>query len=162
MYSEALLKRYDWRPIAAAVRRWIKDRGCGCVELPVDTVDSEFGTQHFVPRASTLVMNTSTNDEVKFVLLLKPANARVDIRSVREAIGADAARAASLGEVHRYTRCRPGCVPPIGSLFELPVFIDARLAGAPELFVPSGQPGYSTLIRTRDLVRTEAAQIVGA
>lgn len=161
MYTDALCRRYEWKPIAEAVRRWIKDRGCGCVELPVETVDAEFGTDHMTPRGSTLVVNASYAGGTRYFLLLKPANARADMSSVRHALGADAARAASLGEVHRSTRCRPGCVPPIGSLFELPLLIDARLARASELFVPSGQPGFTTLVRTRDLVRTELAQIVG-
>ncbi len=162
MYTDALRGRYDWKPIAQAVRGWIKASGCGCVELPVETVDAEFGTDHMTPRGNTLVVSASYSDGTRYFLLLKPANTRADMSSVRRALGADAARAASTGEVHHSTRCRPGCVPPMGSLFELPLLIDSRLAGSSELFVPSGQPGFATLVRTRDLVRAESAQIVGS
>jgi Ala-tRNA(Pro) deacylase len=164
VYSSALEMRYNWRPVVAAVRNWVTMHGCGCVELPLETVDEEFGRTHFAPRAGTLVIRARDSgcdsEPGKFVLLLKPAHARVDMRAVRNAAGAESARAASLGEVHLATRCRPGCVPPLGSLFDLPVLIDARIAEAAEIFVPSGQPGFVIMIRTRDLLRTEKAVIV--
>ncbi len=164
MYSSALDMRYNWRPVLTAVRNWVSDHGRGCVELPLETVDDEFGITHFAPRGGTLVVKArdagSRSVNERFVLLLKPANARADMRSVRNAAGAESARAASLGEVYRATRCRPGCVPPLGSLFDLPVLIDARIAHAAEIFVPSGQPGFVILIRTRDLIRTESALII--
>lgn len=164
VYSSVLDMRYNWRPVVTAVRNWVKDHGCGCLELPLETVDNEFGITHFAPRAGTLVVKAgdlgSNSRDEKFVLFLKPAHARADMRSVRNAAGAASARAASLGEVFVATRCRPGCVPPLGSLFDLPVLIDARLADTAEVFVPSGQPGFAILIRTRDLIRTERALIV--
>ncbi|MEO6865605.1 MAG: YbaK/EbsC family protein [Gemmatimonadaceae bacterium] len=161
VYTDALLKRYDWKPVVARVRRWLEARGCGCVELLVEAVDAEFGTNHLALRCNTLVVNASYPEGKKFFLLLKPATARADMRSVSRAIGADKARLASIAEVHVTTRCRPGCVPPIASLFQIPLLIDSRLAETSEVFAPSGQPGFATLIRTRDLLWAEAARIVG-
>lgn len=160
VYVRALNNRYDWKPIAGAARQWLRDRGCGYVELRVDTVDAEFGTNHFSPRAGTLLLNAQYGEAASFYLLLKPAVARAAMASIRRAIGADAARVASLAEVHGATQCRPGCLPPIGSLFDLPLLIDSRLADVPEIFVPSGRPGFAMLVRTRDLLRTEAARII--
>lgn len=160
VYTNALLKRYDWKPVVAEVRRWLEARGCGCIELLVEAVDAEFGTNHFAPRGNTLVINASYPEGTKFFLLLKPATTRADMRSISRTIGAHTARIASIAEVHVTTRCRPGCVPPIASLFQLPLLIDSRLANTTEVFAPSGQPGFATLIRTRDLLGSEAARIV--
>ncbi|MDQ2890466.1 MAG: YbaK/EbsC family protein [Gemmatimonadota bacterium] len=162
IYGQALAKRYDWRPVAAAVRRWQADQGRGTIELRIGTVDTEFGTVHHAPRASTLVVRASFGLKSNFFVLLKPAVARANLPTMRRTLGADSARVASLAEVHLMTRCRPGCVPPIATLFDLSLLVDSRLADAEAVFVPSGQPGYATLIRMRDLLRAENARVVPA
>jgi prolyl-tRNA editing enzyme YbaK/EbsC (Cys-tRNA(Pro) deacylase) len=160
VYSRGLVGRYDWKPILAAVRRWVKDRGCGCIEVRVGDVDTEFGTRHLSPRASTLLVNASHGGEASFFLLLKPAGVRADMRTIRRAIDADSARLASHAEIHATTQCRPGCLPPIGDLFDFPLLIDSRLASVGEIFVPSGQPGFTILVRTRDLLRMGSVRVV--
>jgi prolyl-tRNA editing enzyme YbaK/EbsC (Cys-tRNA(Pro) deacylase) len=160
-YTTGLTRRYDWKPVSAAVRRWVRDRGCGCMELRVDTVDAEFGVKHFSPRAGTLLVNACYGSTERYFLLLKPAAVRADMRAVSRAIDSDSARIASQAEVQAATQCRPGCLPPIGDVFDFPLLVDARLATATELFVPSGQPGFAILVRTRDILRMDAVRVIG-
>lgn len=160
IYSRGLAGRYDWKPILAAVRTWVRDRGCGCIEVRVDDVDTEFGTKHLSPRASTLLVSARHGSEESFFLLLKPAGVRADMRNIRRAIDADSARLASHAEVHATTQCRPGCLPPIGDVFDFPLLIDSRLASVGEIFVPSGQPGFAILVRTRDLLRMGSVRVI--
>ena len=67
----------------------------------------------------------------KFVLIVLPADRKLDSKKAREAFGVKALRFASKEEVEQLTGLQPGSIPPFGSLFGLPTYCDPALAGNP-------------------------------
>ncbi len=63
-------------------------------------------------------------------LLLVPANRLVDFHEVRVALGLNQARMATEDELKRlFPDCELGAMPPFGSLYNIPVYLDENLAG---------------------------------
>src|SRR5262245_16882125 len=56
----------------------------------------------------------------RFVLLVLPADRKLDNRLARTCLATKAIRFASREEVEQLTGLRPGSIPPFGSLFGLP------------------------------------------
>src|SRR5437870_8153888 len=56
----------------------------------------------------------------RFVLLVLPADRKLDSRKARTALGVKALRFANRDEVEQLTGLQPGSIPPFGSLFDLP------------------------------------------
>ena len=63
----------------------------------------------------------------EFVLLVLPADRKLDNRKAREALHVKALRFASKEEVQNLTGLQPGSIPPFGSLFGLPSYCDPAL-----------------------------------
>jgi Ala-tRNA(Pro) deacylase len=64
----------------------------------------------------------------RFVLLVLPADRKLDSRKAREGLGVKGFRFASKEEVEQLTGLQPGSIPPFGSLFGLPTYCDPALA----------------------------------
>ena len=67
----------------------------------------------------------------EFVLLVLPADRKLDSRKARTALGVKALRFATREEVEQLTGLQPGSIPPFGSLFGLPTRCDPALAETP-------------------------------
>ena len=64
----------------------------------------------------------------RFVLLVLPADRKLDSRKARAALGVKALRFATKEEVLELTGLQPGAIPPFGSLFNLPTHCDPAWA----------------------------------
>src|SRR5262249_54466385 len=64
----------------------------------------------------------------RFVLLVVPADRKLDSRKARANLGVKALRFATREEVLQLTGLQPGSIPPFGSLFALPTYCDPALA----------------------------------
>jgi Ala-tRNA(Pro) deacylase len=64
----------------------------------------------------------------RFVLLVVPADRKLDSRKARTSLGVKALRFATPEEVLELTGLRPGSIPPFGSLFALQTYCDPALA----------------------------------
>lgn len=64
----------------------------------------------------------------RFVLLVVPADHKLDSRKARAGLGVKALRFATPEEVLSLTGLQPGSIPPFGSLFALPTYCDPALA----------------------------------
>jgi Ala-tRNA(Pro) deacylase len=62
-----------------------------------------------------------------FVMLVVPADRKLDSKKARAALGVKALRFASREEVEQLTSLQPGSIPPFGSLFGLPTYCDPAL-----------------------------------
>jgi Ala-tRNA(Pro) deacylase len=78
---------------------------------------------------------------------------RVDNKALRRLLGAHGVRFATEDELLQRTGCRPGAVPPLGSLFDLPVLIDASLRRCEQVSFNAGSNGWSVSMRREDLER---------
>src|SRR5437588_12948687 len=89
--------------------------------------------------AKALVMKAGE----KFVMLVLPADRKLDSRKARSALGVKALRFASKEEVESLTGLQPGSIPPFGSLFGLPTYCDPPLGANPALNFNAGDHAIS-------------------
>ena len=89
----------------------------------------------------------------RFVLIILPADLRLDSKSVRKSEGVKSLRFATREEVEQLTGLAPGSIPPFGSLFGLPTWCDQRLAQQPRINFNAGDHAISISLSYDDFVR---------
>jgi Ala-tRNA(Pro) deacylase len=91
----------------------------------------------------------------KFVLIVLPADRKLDSKKAREAFGVKALRFASKEEVEQLTGLQPGSIPPFGSLFNLPTYCDPALAENSSINFNAGDHSISVQMAHADYVHVE-------
>ena len=90
-----------------------------------------------------------------FVLLVMPADRKLDSRKARAALGAKAIRFATPEEVERLTGLRPGSIPPFGSLFGLTTHCDPALSDNASINFNAGDHSISVEMACADYLAVE-------
>jgi Ala-tRNA(Pro) deacylase len=91
----------------------------------------------------------------RFVMLVVPADRKLDSKKARAALGTKSLRFASKEEVLQLTGLEPGSIPPFGSLFGLATFVDPALAGSEEINFNAGDHAISVRMTHADYLRAE-------
>jgi Ala-tRNA(Pro) deacylase len=91
-----------------------------------------------------------------FVLLVLPADRKLDGRKARAALGVKGLRFASREEVERLTGLQPGAIPPFGSLFGLPTHCDPALGANASINFNAGDHAVSVQMPYADYLAAEA------
>jgi Ala-tRNA(Pro) deacylase len=91
----------------------------------------------------------------RFVLLVLPADRKLDSRKAREQLGVKALRFATREEVEQRTGLQPGSIPPFGSLFGLPTFCDPALGENAAINFNAGDHAISIQIAYEDYIAAE-------
>jgi len=91
----------------------------------------------------------------KFVLLVLPADRKLDSRKARDALNAKALRFASKEEVQNLTGLQPGAIPPFGSLFQLATYCDPALGENESINFNAGDHAISVQMTYSDYVQAE-------
>jgi Ala-tRNA(Pro) deacylase len=77
--------------------------------------------------------------DAEYHILVIPASKLVDFQELRPALGLSQARLATEDEIGRlFPDCELGAMPPFGSLYGLPVYLDASLAAEPLIAFNAG------------------------
>ena len=90
-----------------------------------------------------------------FVLLVMPADRKLDSRKARAALGVKAIRFATPEEVQRLTGLTPGSIPPFGSLFGLPTTCDPALSDNASINFNAGDHAISVEMACADYLAIE-------
>jgi Ala-tRNA(Pro) deacylase len=90
-----------------------------------------------------------------FVLIVLPADRKLDSKKAREAFGVKALRFASKEEVEQRTGLQPGSIPPFGSLFNLPTYCDPALADNQSINFNAGDHAISVQMAYSDYAAVE-------
>lgn len=101
--------------------------------------------------AKALVMKAGE----RFVLLILPADRKLDSKKARQALDVKSLRFASKEEVLELTGLTPGSIPPFGSLFNLPTYCDPALAENPTINFNAGDHAISVQMSYADWVGVE-------
>jgi Ala-tRNA(Pro) deacylase len=97
----------------------------------------------------------------QLVMGVLPANRNLNLHQVKNASGAAHARLASEREIaERISGVELGAIPPFGSLFGLPVFVDQAFPESGEVIIPGGLHTQSLALRMEDYIREESPRIV--
>src|SRR5262249_27400704 len=89
----------------------------------------------------------------KFVLLVLPADRKLDSRKAREALKVKGMRFASKEEVQNLTGLQPGSIPPFGSLFQLETYCDPALGENASINFNAGDHAISIQMTYNDYVQ---------
>lgn len=74
-----------------------------------------------------------------WLMLALPAPARLDLSAIELATGRKGLRLGSEAEFSKlFKDCDPGAMPPFGSLYDMPLYLDACLAASPEIAFQAG------------------------
>lgn len=95
----------------------------------------------------------------RVVLLVLPADRRIDTRAFKRAYGVKNLRMVTAEGLHALTGLEPGAVPPFGALFGLPTYVDARLLALPRIAFNAGSCGTSVILSTADYARLADATV---
>ncbi len=90
-----------------------------------------------------------------FVMLVLPADRKLDSRKARAVLGAKSLRFAAKEEVLELTGLQPGAIPPFGSLFDLEAVCDPALAGNLSINFNAGDHSISVRMPYAEYVRVE-------
>lgn len=96
----------------------------------------------------------------RFLMLVLPADRRLDSKLARAALSAKSLRFATREEVLELTGLTPGSIPPLGQLFSLPTYCDAALASEPRINFNAGDHAVSVSMTYADYVRIEQPKVV--
>lgn len=84
----------------------------------------------------------------RFVTMVLPATAQVDFQRLRKIFGTHRVRLATEEEIAQlFPDCEVGAMPPLGTLYGLPVYVDRSLTGDEEIVFEGGT--HSEAIRMR-------------
>ncbi len=91
-----------------------------------------------------------------------PADLVVDVDQLLALTGAERIRLASEEELAElYPDCEPGAMPPLGPLYNQPVFVDIALAAEPQIVFNGGTHGDAVCMRYDDYAAI-ARPVVGS
>ena len=91
----------------------------------------------------------------RFVMLVVPADRKLDSKKARDALGVKGLRFAAREEVEQLTGLQPGSIPPFGSLFGLPTYVDPALAANESINFNAGDHSVSVQMSHADYLRAE-------
>jgi Ala-tRNA(Pro) deacylase len=90
-----------------------------------------------------------------FVLVVIPADRKLDSKKARTALGARSIRFATREEVEQLTGLQPGSIPPFGSLFGLPTYCDPALGDNASINFNAGDHAISVQMTCADYLALE-------
>ena len=96
----------------------------------------------------------------EFLLLVVPADRKLDSKKARSALGVKSMRFADRAEVERLTGLQPGSIPPFGSLFGLPTCCDPALGLNQTINFNAGDHSISVSMTYADYATAEQPRIV--
>lgn len=95
------------------------------------------------------------------VMLVLPASAQVDLDRLKRDLSANDTRLAREDEfAGLFPDCEVGAMPPFGSLYNLPVYLDESLASARDVTFPAGSHKESIRVGYEDFARLEQPKII--
>jgi Ala-tRNA(Pro) deacylase len=104
--------------------------------------------------AKVVIVKNVKNDAGELVMVVVPADRRVDFRKVAAVLGIEELRLAQESEFRKsFPACEVGSMPPFGNLFGLPVLVDELLAENDEIVFNAGTHTLTAKLQFADFRR---------
>jgi Ala-tRNA(Pro) deacylase len=128
--------------------------------VPAFTAQEEAAVTHIPGRDwAKAVIFFADGEPIQAVL---PGDLVVDLEQLLLLTGADRIRLATEEELEAlYPDCEPGAMPPLGPLYNQPVFVDIALAAEPQIVFNAGTHGDAVCMRYDDFAAL-ARPVVGS
>ena len=115
--------------------------------------------QYFSGNQMAKVVMLKVDD--KLIMCVITASQKIHLPTVRESLGARDVRMATEHEfISQFPDCEIGAMPPIGSLFGVPVYVDPRVTEDESIYFNAGNHVQTVCIRYKDFDRLASPQIV--
>ncbi|MEL6341666.1 MAG: YbaK/EbsC family protein [Myxococcota bacterium] len=122
------------------------------IDHPPTTTAKEAADARNLPMSlggKSLVMKLGTSDD--FAVFAVSGDRKTKSSLIRRALGVQRFRFATRDELHSLTGLVPGCVPPFGRpIFDLPLYVDQRIAGNERIAFSPGRHDVSFLMSVAD------------
>jgi Ala-tRNA(Pro) deacylase len=127
--------------------------------VPAYTAQEEAAVTHIPGRDwAKAVVFFADGEPIQAVV---PADLVIDLEQLLLLTGADRIRLATEEELEGlYPDCEPGAMPPLGPLYNQPVFVDVSLAAEPQIVFNAGTHGDAVCMRYEDFAAL-ARPVVG-
>jgi Ala-tRNA(Pro) deacylase len=138
------------------LRDWLRQRGVTFTVLrhePVFTSEQAAAVRGTSLASGAKALVVKAGD--RFVLLVLPADRKLDSRKARDVLGVKALRFATKEEVVNLTGLQPGSIPPFGSLFDLPAYCEPALASQASINFNAGDHAISIQMAYADYIEAE-------
>lgn len=106
--------------------------------------------------AKTLVVKVDKG----YVLVVLPANLRLDLAKVKKALKAKSVELAPEKVMEKVFKVKPGAITPFGSLHKVEVLLDKALLKTQKAIVSAGSFTDSLRLKVKDLQKLEGATLV--
>lgn len=91
--------------------------------------------------------------EGRFFQFVLPGDRKLDFKKIKTILHSESASLATPEEVEKVIGCAPGAVPPFGTLFGLPTYVDETLLENQEIDFNAGKHTISVTMKTKDWVK---------
>jgi Ala-tRNA(Pro) deacylase len=148
------IKRSDAMPILNRLREFLE---MNKVPYSVHSHPQAYTAQeiaalsHVAGRMLAKVVMVKAGDEL--IMLVVPADRRVDLERVRTTLGRDAGLATETEFRDAFPGCEVGAMPPFGNLFGVPVYVDRSLEDDEEIVFSAGTHTLTAKLAFEDFVR---------
>ena len=128
--------------------------------VPAYTAQEEAAVTHIPGRDwAKAVVFFADGEPIQAVV---PADLVIDLEQLLLLTGAERIRLATEEELEGlYPDCEPGAMPPLGPLYDQPVFVDIALAAEPQIVFNAGTHGDAVCMRYEDFAAL-ARPVVGS
>jgi Ala-tRNA(Pro) deacylase len=126
---------------------------------PSDTARATASASH-IP-ASKLAKTVMAKIDGNLCMVVVPACRRLDLMGLKAASGADSVVLAREDEFQGcFPGCEPGAMPPFGSLYGLPVWVDEEVACDRQIVVNAGSHSELVRLAYEDFARLVSPKVV--
>ncbi|MDP6453247.1 MAG: YbaK/EbsC family protein [SAR202 cluster bacterium] len=114
--------------------------------------------EHVPGQLVAKVVVVFADDEM--VMLALPADHKVNLKDLAEAVGARDVRLAYEDEfADRFSDCEIGAMPPFGAMYDIPVFVDSSLTEDDTIYVQAGTHTETLSLSYSDYERLEKPKV---
>ena len=91
--------------------------------------------------------------EGRFYQFVLPGDKKLDFKAIKRILDTESASLATADEVEKVIGCEPGAVPPFGTLFGIPMYVDKRLLENEEIDFNAGKHEITITMKAEDWVK---------
>ena len=126
---------------------FLRARGAHFETIPhASAFTAEFTAAAAHVRGRALAKTVIVKLDGRLAMVVVPSACRVDLERLHSACGADQVELATEDEFRfRFPDCELGAMPPLGNLYDLPVYVCKGMAGATDIYFNGGS--HSQLVR---------------
>jgi len=146
--------------IPIKVKKYLDSKGIDYEELAHKTVYTAYDAANTLKKKLSEIAKTILIEADKtHVLVVLPADKKIDMAKLKKALGAKSVKIPDEKVMIRVMKIAPGALSSFGKMHDLEVLVDKAMLGTKQAVLSAGSFTDSVLMKVKDLVRIEEAQL---